>query len=261
MSKSRIAVLIVAVSVTAGVSMAGAATLKAKYLFDHTLNAEQAGAPFLQEVAPQVEGQYIQANVFGSTRTVYHFGGDISPELQGGLMVSTNGLISGGQYSLNMVIAFDGLDNAWRRIADTLDRQSDNGFYYAPDNTLDIYPLAHGTTVVDGKQFHTVGLTVDPITSTAKGYVDGHLEFTVDSTPVELQQPNQIISFFLDNNAGSAQTEYSPGSVALISLYEGVLTDSEMGDIGSNPFGNVPEPSGVIGMLGLTALGSRRRAR
>ena len=259
MSMRRCKLFVAAASVAVGVSQARSADLKATYLFNHNTFAEELGAPYLQEVAPQVEGYYRTATVFGASRTVYHFGGDTSPELQGGLTVATNQILSGGSYSLEMVLSLETRDGAYRRLADTSDRQSDAGLYYDPSNKLDLYSGTAGSTVVDASQFHHVGLTVSPADNVVKGYVDGNLEFTTSAYAMQLSQPNQIISFFLDNQAGGGQGEYSAGSVALSRLWEGVLSDSEMAGLGSNPFGAVPEPSGAIVLGGVAFMSMTRR--
>jgi hypothetical protein len=99
-------------------------------------------------------------------------------------------------------------------------------------------------------------------TQDVKAYLDGKLELTSGTNQLSLNNadnPNQLLHFFLDNVAGSAQTEFADGRVALIRLYNGALTSSQVGTIASTPFATPPPPTGNVipepGTLALAATG------
>ena len=138
-------------TVLTGVAAAGhTATVVATYLFDGTLNANEVTAPALVSIDPLASNQFETAIVNGSSQKVFHWFGDGSdPALHGGLSLDTTGLVSYDNYSVEMTFEFLALPafgGGWRRIMDTQNRQSDNGFYVDPDQKLEVYPVVNGTT-------------------------------------------------------------------------------------------------------------------
>jgi hypothetical protein len=216
-------------------------------------------------VDPLGLNSFENAIISGQNRRVYHWDGNASPpNQQAGLSLDTTGVIPTNDYSVELVFEFLEGNNAWRRIVDVQDRTSDNGFYVDPSNHLNVFPVGDGTTAWTNNAFHHVVLT-DASTSTVKGYLDGALEFTLSTSVMHINNPGNLVHFFLDNTAGDGQGEFSDGRVALIRVYEGVLTDSEVSQLAQSPFGPtpIPEPASVFlfgaGVAGLVAWRWRRR--
>lgn len=240
---------------------ASAATVVATYHFNNTLSADEIGAPSLTSVDPLALNGFENAVVNGQTQRVFHWQGlGSDPAMNGGLSLNATGLLSYDNYSIEM--SFEFLSAAqfgagWRRIVDTQNRQSDNGFYVAPGNFLQVYPVATGTTVFTTPGFHTVVLSnfVQNGQREVKAYLDGSLELTSDTDQLNLDNannPGHLLNFFLDNLAGPAQQEYADGRIASLRLYDGIVVVS------------VPEPETYALMLlglGFTAAVVARRRR
>ncbi len=246
---SCVIVLVVANSATA-------ATLQATYLFNDTLAAQEPTAPALMAVDPLGLNGFENAIVFGQNRRVYRWDGNRSPpNQQAGLSLDTTGVIPTNDYSVELVFEFLEGNNAWRRIVDVQARTSDHGFYVDPSNHLNVFPVGGDTTAWTNNVFHHIVLT-NASTSTVKGYLNGVLEFTLSTSAMHINNPGDLLHFFLDNTAGSGQGEYSDGRIALIRVYDGVLTDSEVSQLAQNPFGRTPmsEPAGVF-LFGVAVAG------
>ncbi len=104
-----------------------------------------------------------------------------------------------------------------------------------------------------------------------KGYFNGALEFTANSNEMVIDA-NNLFNFFLDD-AVIGFGEYSDSSVALIRLYNGALSASDVEILAGSPLPNpqapgggvVPEP-GALGLLAaglapVSVLGAARRRR
>ena len=226
----------------------------AQYDFDGSLASSVAGAPALVAVDPLGESGFVTDTVNGSSRTVYNFQGANEPTNdQAGLSLDTTGLITDpGVYSLEMVFKFTQRDGAWRRIFDTQERQSDNGFYVDPSNNLDVYPVAGGAGFTNNV-YHDVFLVDD--NGTVTFYLDGSSQASVTTNIMDLPADG-MVNFFLDNVVAGGQGEYSSGDIALIRLYDSALTAVP-------PPPAVPEPGNVallLGGLALVASLARRRA-
>lgn len=258
----------------AAANIAVAATERATYTFANTLFALEAAAPALVASDPLGQNAFETVNVLGQERSAYRWTGNAFPlQDQGGLTLDTTGLIPAHSYSVSMVFQFDEPvvpENSptlgvYRRIIDVQDRSSDNGFYVDPNNLLNVYPnTISGTTAWTNDTFHHVVLTNE--NTTIKVYLNGLLEFTVDSDLMQVSNDANVMHFFLDNIVGGGEGEYSNGRVALIRLYDGVLTGSEVSQIAADPFQAlpVPEPETYALMLaGLVWVGfaAHRRRR
>jgi hypothetical protein len=223
----------------------GAATLVATYTFDNTFVALEAGVPALSEVNPLGTSGFVSDTVAGTSRRVYQFLGNASPaSQQGGLTFDNSGSkIPNASYSVGLYFSFFDGDGQWRRILDVENRQSDNGFYVDTSNHLAVYPAAGTTLVWSNNVYHHVVLTNGA--GQVKFYLDGSPQSSISTSLMNINNPSGLVHFFLDNTAGGGQGEYSTGRVALVKLYDGVLTDSEVwGE--SQTVGGVPEPGTML---------------
>jgi hypothetical protein len=239
---------------------AGAATVVASYTFNNTLAAVEATAPALVSIDPLAANGFEIATVHGASQPVFRWSGDGSdPLLNAGLQLDATGLVSYDNYSIEMTFEFlqlPAFGGGWRRIVDTQNRQSDEGFYVDPDNLMQVYPVAPGSTVFTTPGFHDVVLTNFVVGGVREVsvYLDGHLELVSDTDQLNLDNannPGHLLNFFVDNVAGPAQLEFADGRIASLVLYDGIV---------SAP---VPEPAPLVlmfaGLLGV-ALSVRLRA-
>ena len=214
------------------------------YLFQDTLAAEEKrqGVPDLIPTNPLGRNGFRTANVFGNTQRVYHFAGSASPtDQQAGLTFDNRRrLLDPNNYSIELVFVFEQLDNQWRRIVDVEDRQSDNGFYADPQNHLQIYPYPGTGKLVTAGVYRHVVLT-NSKAGTVAAYMDGGLQFTASTDIMNIKNPRQVVHFFLDNVVGPGQGEFSDGSIALLRLYNHVITADQVSRLAAAFRGNKPE--------------------
>jgi hypothetical protein len=243
--------------------IAWGATPVATYEFQNTFAADQAGVTSLTAVDPETTSSFVTDTVLGNSQTVWAFNGINSPAAdQAGLTLNTTSLLTDpGNYSVDMVLEFTQRDGAYRRLIDVQNRQSDNGFYVDPSNDLDIFPISGSSAAWSNNVFHHVVLTVDDSTSpaTVSAYLDGVSQFTTSTNEMNLNadvadNPNQLLTFFLDNIAAGGQGEWSPGEVAFIRLWDGALTPTEAEAL-------LPEPSTLALFAAAGLLLQRRRNR
>ena len=228
------------------------ADLVAAYTFNNTLAAVEPGVAPLTAVDPLGTSGFEAATVFGTPQTTYHFDGAATPtDDQGGLDFNTTGLISPNDYSVEMVFELSDRNNAWRRILDSLDRQSDAGLYIDPNNNLDSYPNGGSGSLFTANTFFDVFVTVDP-SNTVTGYFSGVQEFS--ETSLSLDVATNTLGFFLDNVVGGGQGEWSAGNIALIKVFNTALTPSQVAAETADPFQNTtsttPEPGTWMLMVG-----------
>ncbi len=210
------------------------ATVVATYRFQDTLAADEKGVPALIPTNPLRKNGFETATVFGKPRRVYRFTGRAMPvHLQAGLTFDNRGgLLPVNNYSVEMIFVFLQADNRWRRIVDAQDRQSDNGFYAAPDNRLQIYPFPSVGKLLTAGTYRHVVLAVES-TGVAKAYLDAGLQFTAKTEIMNINNPRKVLHLFLDNTVGPGQYEYSNGKIAFLRLYKGVLTQDQAAGLSS----------------------------
>jgi hypothetical protein len=237
------------------------AAVVATYQFNNTFAANEVGAPPIVPVDPTLSSAFV-FNV-GLGQVVYQFNGNnFPPAQQGGLTLDTTTLLSGPRiYSVEIKFQFFDRDNAWRRIADVENRQSDNGFYVDPSNTLDLFPATGSPNGFTNNAFHDVILTDDPTANGGLGQINAYLDGSLQINNLQshlmdfgkADNPGNLLGFFLDNVIGGGQGEWSSGQVALIQLSDTVIT----------PNSSVPEPATfgiwaiMLGMLGIVRVRSR----
>jgi hypothetical protein len=234
---------------------AAKADLIAAYTFNNTLSAVQPGVSPLTAVDPLGTSGFGTATVFGNSQTVSNFNGLASPVTsQGGLDFNTTGLISSNNYSVEMVLELTG-NSGWRRLLDSLDRQSDAGLYIDPSNNLDSYPNGGSGSPFSANTFFDIFVTVDP-SNTVTGYFSGVQQFSETSTSLVIA--TNTLGFFLDNVAGGGQGEWSSGSVALIKVFNTALTADQVKTETADPFQGTttttPEPGTWLLMIGAGGL-------
>ena len=237
----------------AGVPISGAYadSLVAAYTFNNTLAAVEAGVAPLTPVDPLGLNSYQTATVFGTSQTTYHFDGQATPVTdQGGLDFDTAGLLpSANNYSVEMVVELSGA-TGWRRLLDSLDRQSDDGLYIDPENNLDSFPNGGSGSLFTANSFFDIFVTVDS-SNTVTGYFSGIQEFSESSPSLDIA--TNTLGFFLDNIAAGGQGEWSSGNVALIKVFDTALTAQQVAAETADPFQGTtttPEPGTWMLMLG-----------
>lgn len=196
---------------------------KAQYDFDGTLASSVPGAPALVSVDPLGKNGFVLDNVNGQTQKVFAWVGNAYPVAQqAGLSLDTTGLVSSNSYSVEMIFKLTQRDSAWRRLIDVENRQSDDGFYVDPGNNLAVFPIISSVTPFRNGVYEHVVLTVDRGVITAS--LNGVLQFSGNSTLMNIANPGKLMNFFLDNTVGGGQGEFSNGSIALLRLYSGALS-------------------------------------
>lgn len=242
----------------------------ATWNFNGTLAADEPSVAALTAIDPLGTSGFITDSVFGISRTVYRFDGNLTPSQQAGLSIATTGLLNNDNaYSVDIVFQFESNQSTWENIFGVSNRQSDNAFYVEPGNHLQVWPTGGGPTVFTFGDYHRVTLT-NRGDGTVTAYLDGIFQFDLTTTSMDFSayssvNPNRLIHFFADNVVGGGQNEFADGRVALIRLYDIELTNTQVGDIGNDSntgnTGTVPEPATLalasLGLLG--AMGLRRR--
>jgi len=209
-----------------------AATLVATYTFNDTLAGFGTSAPTLVSIDPLGLNAFETAIVNGQSQRVFHWNGDGSnPAQNAGLQLDATGLVAYNNYSVELTFEFlesAAFGNGWRRIMDTQNRQSDNGFYVAPGDTLQVYPVVTGPSIFTTPGFHNVVLTNFVVNGVqdVKAYLDGNLELVSNTDQLNLDNtnnPGHLLQFFVDNLAGPAQQEFADGRIASLRIYDGII--------------------------------------
>jgi len=165
-------------------------------------------------------------------------------------------LVAANDYSVRMVFELTDRDGAWRRILDVQNRQSDNGFYVAPGNQLNVYPITGGGTAFTTAKYEDVVLTDGG--GIVNAYLNGNLAFSATTGVMDINNAGNLMNFFLDNTVGSGIGEFSNGNIAYVGLYSGVLDGSTVQKLDASPLptgGSVPDSGATVSLLlGLFAL-------
>lgn len=247
-------------SIASAALFASAATPVATYTFNDTLVASEGGVAALQAIDPLGLNGFEDAVVFGVNQRVYRWSGSGRDSLlNAGLKLDTTGLVSYENYSVELVFEFTQAAQAgggWRRIIDTQNRVSDNGFYVDPGNFLQVYPVVTGSTTFTTPGFHRVVMSNYVVSGVreVKAYLDGNLELTSGTDQLNLDNannPGHLLHFFVDN-FDVAPNEFANGRIAYMRIYDGVVVPQ------------VPEPTALALAapgLALVAWAAWRRRR
>ncbi len=240
----------------------------ATWEFDGSLAANEVAAPALTAINPLGLNAFVTDNVYGVNRTVYQFNGNSSPvNQQAGVSIATSGLLTtGNAYTVDMIFKFTGPDvTSWESILNTSNRTSDNAFYVQPNHKLQVYPIGDGPDFFTRDEYHRISLS-NSGAGRVTAYFDGVFQFdlatnVMDFTTYGAANPNNVMTFFADNVQGGGQFEYASGAVALIRLYDGELTRTEVAQLPGTT-NNVPEPGSLL-LVGMSimVLGFHHRRR
>jgi hypothetical protein len=253
--------------VLSGAALADTPVAVATWNFNNTLAADGSGAPALTAINPLGLNSFMTDTVFGVTRNVYRFDGNLTPSQQAGLSVNTTGLLDGNNsYSVDMIFQFESNQSSWENILGVSNRQSDNAFYVEPGNHLQVWPTGGGPSIFTFGEYHRVSLTNNGA-GHVTAYLDGVFQFDLNSSSMDFSSyaaanPNRLIHFFADNLVGGGQEEFADGRVAMIRLYDIELTSQQIETL--PVAAPVPEPETYAMMLaglGLLGVMTRRKKR
>lgn len=208
--------------------------LSATYLFGDHLNPEQESAPALIPHDPLGFNRFEVADVFDSERVVYRLDGTATPARDNaGLMLDTTGLFTPNRYSLEMVFEFVEGAGTYRKMIDLRDRLSDNGMYLNPSNQINIYPETTGTREIAVNRFRHLVVTNEA--GPVQVYLDGTREFSIASTSVmNIDNPANVLRLFVDDEVTTG--EYGDSRIALLRVYDGVLSAKAVAMLAKDPF-------------------------
>ena len=189
------------------------------YDFSDGLVSSSDSAPVLKPLGQ--EGKYLEEilpELGASKRTVYQF------EANSGLQFDNKqayGFLN-GSFTIEIYFRLKELES-WKRVLDFKNRKSDNGPYIY-EGRLNFFNFATGekAPVKPNEYVHYV-FSRDVETHLIKMYVDGEskVEFRDPGDEAILDQ-DQVLNFFQDDLI--AKNEASSGAVALIRLYDRVMT-------------------------------------
>jgi OmpA-OmpF porin, OOP family len=189
------------------------------YDFSNELTSYDSTAPALKVLG--TEGSFVEEvlpELGNQKRTVYQF------EANSGLQFNNNdakGFLS-GSYTVEVYFRLTDL-GSWKRVLDFKNQKSDNGCYIY-EGRLNFFNFATGekAPVKPNEYVHYV-FSRDAETHMIKMYVDGEskVEFR-DPGDEAVLGSDQVLNFFQDDLI--AKNEASAGAVALIRLYDRVMT-------------------------------------
>lgn len=190
-----------------------------EYNFNNSFTEENNIGPALNTLGV---GDFRNDNVFGCNRTVYHF--NQNSGLQFNNSTASNYL--SGSYTIEMFFKFEAL-NSWKRIVDFKNRQSDWGLY-GYNGAVNFYNIMTSTSApFYVNQYCHILVTRDVLTNQFVVYVDGvsYASFYDNSSHAVIGNDN-VLNFFQDDL--QVQNEASAGNIAMLRLYNRVLTPDEV---------------------------------
>ncbi|MFN7923243.1 MAG: PEP-CTERM sorting domain-containing protein [Bryobacteraceae bacterium] len=199
----------------------------------------------------------------------YTFGANQGLSLSNGFMNGVTPFADNYTMLIRFVFPRVNSTDTFAKILDFKNMASDNGLYseQSPSggtSALLASFLGAGSAISPSQVIFngtpvTIVLSRNSVTGAFKAYAGGVLQFTqTDSgSDAVFNAANQMAKFFIDDSVTSP-VEGVPGSVFRIMIWDGVLTDQQVGDLSA-----VPEPAtfALFG-VGLVAIGiARKRAR
>ena len=224
-------VAIVTIAVFA-VPAASAATLHGDYQLQGT-RASSGPGPTLTDLGPGVN-VFTTESVFGGSRQVLAF-----PQ-GNGLRLNPTSFTSNAVYSIVSTFRLNDV-SGYRKILDLTNDTYETGVY-AHDGKLDVLLTPgneHETGVVLSNNAYLTLAVVADSGNNVHTYVNGSKVMSSSSVPLV---NGSTIRFFKDEAGGS--DESSAGAVSCIRVYDGTLTDGEVGAIGASPDCVAHPPSG-----------------
>ncbi len=171
----------------------------------------------------------------------------------------TGGLIDTENYSIEISSEFDSIEQLWIKIIDFQNLTADEGLYIKKPNLYFWDATSSGSDSIAANTDYSVVLTRDSVGNTTKGYLNGDIQWSTNSA--SSVSTDNILNFFIDdiyNNGEEAQS----GSVDYIRIYDGALTDVEVGNL-EHPT-TVPVPAAiwlsVSALVGLLGVARRKQA-
>lgn len=214
--------LLAALILVGGADDAGAATLRAEYLFQGDLASEIATAPDLVDIG--------QGNRFASERInglglqqVLTF-----PE-GNGLSLATTGLVN--PTSNSVVVVFRLADtHGYRRILDFAGGVSDTGLYNLNGRVALYGAGSSSKNVVLNNSYAEIALTNAAVAGGSEqvtAYLNG-TEVAAGKASEGFDLGSGQLRFFRDNTSGAYTGEESSGAVSCVLVYDGTLTADEV---------------------------------
>lgn len=209
------------------------------------MNGQETGVPALISIDPLSKNNFLTDTVFGKTRQVYKFDGNISPSQNAGLYLPTSNILdSDDAYSIEMIFKFEDNHSDWKNILGVSNRQSDNALYVDPQQKIEVWPSGDGPDNFLTDEYYHIVLTNNGLGQTTT-YLNGITQFNLTTTSMNFSaysqvNPDRLVHFFADNLTGGGLNEFSDGRIALIRLYDLELTLENVRELNENPF---PAPS------------------
>lgn len=205
----------------------------AVYAFNGTLTSSVPGAPDLLVVNPG--GDAFGTQMFSSRTT-----GTWSWPARTGLVLDTNGLLTGASWTVGITFRFDSTAS-YNKILDTQNRTLDFGWYNNPSFQLNYFPSGIANPQSFGPaQEVTVVITCDG--SRSLGYLDGVFSVDTGVRPDATLGVDGLMHFFLDDLPFAG--EVSSGTVASIFIWDDELDAAEVA--GLLPLPQMIEPCNAV---------------
>ncbi len=200
------------------------------------------------------------ADNFGGSALVANGGslgaGSYSFDFGQGLSLSNAGISA--VYTIDMMITLDAAcSSKYCKLIDFQDFANDSGLYTAPNNALNLFPVAIGPTVV-GTSAARITFQRDA-GGLGAAFLNGVQQFTYDDSATQqsvFSAANNIIRLLQDEGQQGNPGEHPKGTVDWIRIYSAAETP---GNYVAGQGGAIPEPSTIALVLaGLVTIAGRR---
>jgi hypothetical protein len=219
------------------------------YKFDGTFNEHTGMLPSLQPIGT---GSFTtEVLPCGQTRGVYNF------DFNCGVLFDNNLAANpiGAEHTIELYFKFQNL-TSWKRIVDYKNRTSDTG-PYAYNSQIQFYNVVTSSTFPfsPGVYAHVVLTRSNTSPFPYNMYVDGVLRATFnDFTALGVMNASNLLRFFQDDLV--VQNEASPGTIALLRLYNYVVTPATVTNL-YNEVINCPLDANQVTLLPIRSLGNQ----